>query len=453
MSIDSLSALYPDDIDSLKVAWDKVRIPGPPLAYRLTPEERISTVNAIRFKRRTIQRFNVPSTGNGGQGQLDRLAFIDKVAPHSQFDLMCTEVSESLKATVADIGRETGEVVCRSAYNFVDFVSQPETIEAFGLQGGELHLALNCDPYTLDRESIQASKQFHMHFLYWVHGELEPLMLGTRGTVSATDLLRKHYLDPLLYLGAAMVEERLRQRKFSAAGMQLLPFNAADSIQKALPLGCLVRLDEWAVLNTSGFIEAIETIHDCIETTSQAVLAAFTGCTDPPAIWQRHALLPSQVIVDNIRQLGFSEVIVSKLRHLANVLRDVSGRSMAYLKHHKTARQYHLTLNNPCYALNLYAPHQNQIAQPLIDADEIYLTIQAKLFAAIGGSGLVALKGIPRVRIVRGAGEFNETLWRRRTEFQREFTAYNYAMTKDSFDIEHRVDYRFIDPSVGWRKV
>ncbi len=451
MPIDPFAALYPEDINSLPIAWDHVRIPGPPAAYRLTPEERCSTDNSIRFKRRTIQRFDLHSTGVGGLAQLYHLAFIDKVSPHSLYDLMCTEVSDPLKATVSAIGRETGEAMCRSAYNFVDFVSRPDIIESFGLQNGELHLGVNCDPNTLDRESIQASKQFHMHFLYWTQAELAPLQ---RAKVTVTsvpnDLLRKRLLDPLLYLGAALVEERLRRSNFNADGVQLLPFSAAASIHKGLALGCLLRLDEWTVLNTSGFVAAIETIHQCIQTSSEELLAAFTGHTDPPAIWERHPLLPHPKIVDNIGRMGFSEALDSRLRDLARELRDLSALNMDYLKRHKAARLRHMTLNNPCYAMNLYAPRHNQSDQPLIEVQEIYLSVQVKLFSAIGGSGLVPLRGFPCVRIVRGSGEFSETMWRKRARFQREFVTYNHSMIKDSFDIDHFVDYRFIDLLLGW---
>jgi|GEM_PF-1113127 len=451
MPIDPFAVLYPEDINLLPIAWDHVHIPGPPAAYRLSPDERCSNDNSIRFKRRTIQRFDLHSTGAGGHAQLDHLAFIDKVSPHSLYDLMCTEVSNPLKATVGDIGRETGEAMCRSAYNFVDFVSRPDIIESFGLQNGELHLGVNCDPNTLDRESIQASKQFHMHFLYWTEEELAPLQCAEITVCSAPEiLLRKRFLDPLLYLGAALVEERLRQSNFSADGLQLLPVNAASSIHKGLALGCLLRLDEWSVLNAPGFVEAIETIHRCMQTSSEELLAAFTGHTDTPAIWERHPLLPHRKIVDNIGRMGFSGALDSRLRYLASELRDLSAQNIDYLKRHKAARLRHMTLNNPCYAINLYAPRHNQLDQPLIEAQEIYLSVQVKLFSAIGGSGLVPLRGFPCVRIVRGSGEFSETKWRKRARFQREFATYNYTMIKDSFDMEHLVDYKFIDPLLGW---
>jgi hypothetical protein len=49
-----------------------------------------------------------------------------------------------------------------------------------------------------------------------------------------------------------------------------------------------------------------------------------------------------------------------------------------------------MTLNLPCYALNLHAPLANAVDAPLIEADGVYLILQTKLFSGIGGAGLLA---------------------------------------------------------------
>ncbi len=453
MPVDSFAALYPENVDALPVAWNSVNIPGPPAPYRLNSQESTSSDAAVRFKRRTIQKLDMVATGRGARSQRDQLAFVDKVSPHSCIDLMCTEVSEPLKATVNEIGRETGELMCRSAYHFVEFVSRPDIIDSFGLQGGELHLGVNCDPNTRDRESIQASKQFHMHFLYWKQSELTGLENLERDSVRPTDLLRQRLLDPLLFLGAAMVHERLRGIGFEIPGITLKPFDPADSIERGLPLGCLMQLDDWTVLNSSAFVALIQRIHEIIETGAQQLNAALTGRTDSPSEWQRFDLLPQRTIAVNIDKLGYSAEIAEQLKFLAAKLHNVSPTMMSYFKRHKRTRLRHLSLNNPAYAMNLYSPRLNKMEKPLIDSNEIYLNIQLKLLSAIGGSGLVALRRIACCRILRNQGTFSEKAWSTRTRFQEQFCAYNYAMLKDAFDIERVVDHHYIDSTQGWREV
>ena len=84
-----------------------------------------------------------------------------------------------------------------------------------------------------------------------------------------------------------------------------------------------------------------------------------------------------------------------------------------------------MTLNLPCYAMNLSASRSNAVAAPLIEADGVDLILQAKLFSGIGGAGLLGLSGIPSVRVVRGQGRFSAADWRRRAAFQRAFALHN----------------------------
>jgi hypothetical protein len=450
MSLDRLAALYPDDVNDLPVAWHQLRIAGPPASYRLTPRERDSDDLAERFGRRTIMAFDIRSNDPAAVLQADRLAFVDKAVPHSQYDLMCAEVSAAAKATVREIGRQTASAIWCSAYNFVAFVSRPEIQRTYGLQGGQLHLALNCDPNTRDRESIQASKQFHLHFLYWTQQELAALRRAERST-DARSLLQRRLLDPLAFVAPAVLAERLGAFDLDNRAMTLLPFHPADSIHGCKPMGCLIRLSDWAVLKTPEFVYTIDRIHTCIAETSAQLQEAFTGQAQPPGLWHRHALLPPSVIRDNIDRLGFSARTIAALHHLAGALSDVSPNLMDFMKKHGGARRRHLVLNSPCYALNLYAPMQNSIAEPLIAAKEVYLIIRVKLFSAIGGAGLLCLNETPCVRIVREEGVLSEPLWRQRTRFQSGFVSYNYPLIQQTAKTSALVEYRFGDFETGWQ--
>ena len=109
-----------------------------------------------------------------------------------------------------------------------------------------------------------------------------------------------------------------------------------------------------------------------------------------------------------------------------------------------------MTLNQPCYALNLHASERNRPGATLNDAALVHLTIQPKLFSGIGGAGLLELGGVPSVRILRGEGRSSVESWHRRGRFQRAFAEFNQCLQGDHPDIRFRPLKRFVDPSTGW---
>ena len=113
MPLDRLAALYPERIDELPVSWQQLRIPAPPPACQLTPQELGPGPAEQRFKRRTI----LDCALNNG----DRIAFIDNARPHSQFDLMCDEVSQCNQPTLGEIDASTAHAIWYAAHHFVEF--------------------------------------------------------------------------------------------------------------------------------------------------------------------------------------------------------------------------------------------------------------------------------------------------------------------------------------------
>jgi hypothetical protein len=109
-----------------------------------------------------------------------------------------------------------------------------------------------------------------------------------------------------------------------------------------------------------------------------------------------------------------------------------------------------MTLNQPCYALNLYAPRPNRPDAPLIEADQVYLILQTKLFSGTGGAGLLTLDGIPSVRVLRGSGRYTEAQWRRRAEFQHAFALFNSHALGESLGLGCTPVRRLIDFEQGW---
>ena len=288
---DPFAALIPDTAAHMRVAWDALRIPGPPAALALTPYEITAARPLDRFHRRTIALLDCSAVGDGAFAAADSrdcLALVDKAIPHALFDLMLSEASPRDKSTPVDVLPITGQLLWLTGLELVRFVSEPEHQRAFGLTGGQLRLAINCDPNTADRESVQAAKQFHLHLLYWTANELSALRQPSRLADEHSPVRRRQCLDPLSFLGARVLHAALSDFELGIADAQLLPCDAAGMVDGSRPLGCVIRLPGWQVLELPAFEDMIRRLHQRLAQTGERLLDAFTGHGEPPAPWQRY---------------------------------------------------------------------------------------------------------------------------------------------------------------------
>ncbi len=441
---DALSGLYPTTANGLPVAWSQVRIPGPPPVFALTTEEQEHPDPATRYRRRLIQAIEASGA---------RFGLIDKASPHALYDLMVSALHQPPQPAPTGSSALGGQLLWRSAASFVQFVSRSDVMRGFDLDGGRLHIALNCDPGTQDRESCQANKQLHIHLLYWRREELAALSgAGTLGEIE--DLrLRRQSLDPLAFVGAHLIRDALGDLPLGIHGAELLPVDDQAVIEGRQPLGCLLRLPGWGVLDDPAFEALVRHIHQRLEQAGAQVLAAFTGETAPPPPWRRHSLLPRPQIRENLRRLSWSEPSRAGLAHLAERLRDLRpALADRFRRGAPGRRKHHMSLNLPCYSLNLYAPFSNTRGRTVRDAETLYLILQTKLFSAIGGAGLVGLGRVPSVRILRGIGSFEPESWHRRARFQRAFAGYNTGRLAGTTGLEFGPVRRFADLEQGWRE-
>ena len=451
---DPFATLLPAVAAEMPVAWEALRVPGPPVGFELTPEEITATDAVERFRRRTIQLLDCPwHTGDASNGDL--LALVDKAIPHALFDLMLSEASALDKPTPADVLPSTGQLLWRIGLELVRFVSQARHQRAFELSGGQLHLAMNCDPNTVDRESVQAAKHFHLHLLYWTATELgalsQPLLRPSRLGDETSATRRRQCMDPLSFLGARVIHASLSGFDLGIPGARLLDRDDAAVADGSRPLGCVIRLPGWQVLESPGFESMIRRLHRHLTQTGELLLDTFTGYSEPPPPWQRHPLRPAAEIDARLTAFGWPEPVLAGLLSLAAGLRDLSARQAARLRRASPAARKHcMTLNLPSYAMNLYTPRTNDPDRPLIDADGVYLILQTKLFSGIGGAGLLGLNGIPSVRVLRRRGHYSEADWRRRAAFQRAFALHNQVALREMLGQGCSSVRRFADCEQGW---
>ncbi len=433
----------------MPVAWNKLCVPGPPAGFGLTPVEIHAPTPLARFYRRLVALLDC-GTDTG-----DQLALVDKAIPHAQFDLMLSEVSERDKPSPCDVAPITGQALWRSGLEFVRFVSQPDVMARFGLADGTLHLALNCDPHTRDRESVQAAKQFHLHLLYWTAAELAPLALGIERVAEHDVRTRRQLLDPLTFVGARLVTALLAELDLGITGARVLPGDDDAVAAGRRPPGALIVLPGWDVLAESAFEDFVRRLHQRLEDAAALLRAAFTGVASVPPKWCRHPLRTVETVHAALAGLAFPEVVLGELELLAQLLRDLPPAVLARLREGAPAARKHLlTLNAPAYAINLFAPGRNQPDAPAAAAESVYLSVQPRLFSGTGGAGLLALDGVPSVRVCRGVGTFDAAQWRLRTEFQRAFALHNATYAGDLIGAGGPGGWgavrRFVDCEQGW---
>jgi hypothetical protein len=464
---DPFAALLPPDAGRMPVAWRQLRVPGPPPGFELDVEELTAATPLRRFHRRTVQLLDCGSCRNGG-GDHDRLALVDKVSPHALHDLMLSEVSARAKSTPDAVAPRTGRMLWQTGLGFVGFASDPDARRDFGLDGCQVQLALNCDPNTRDRESVQAAKQFHLHLLCWTPDELAPLARPDRLADIADARLRRQLLDPLAFLGARIIAEAVAALDPGSdpalAPAAWLPDDPAAVVAGRRPPGALLRLPGWRVLGTPGFEDLVRRLHRRLEDIAADLLEAFTGRRGPPEPWRRHPLLPPAEVAARIEALHLSDTARAGLRRLAAGLRDLPALSAEQLSGAAPAARMHcMTLNQPSYGLNLMAagdvggvrggdgrPSARGPAPPPMETDAVLLVVQAKLFSGTGGAGLLALDGIPSVRVLRGQGAYSEHDWQRRAAFQRAFAEYNSQSLRAGFGPLRGPVRQLRDFRTGW---
>ncbi|MBK5970848.1 MULTISPECIES: hypothetical protein [Thiorhodovibrio] len=420
---DPFAQLFPSGIERMPTAWQHLRIPAAPAAFRLRADETAGPPEQ-RFGRRTILTWDCRSAAVKAS-EHDRLALIDKALPHALHDVMLSEVSASPKPAPESVLPITGRLLWRSALEFVRFVSQPGTQRTFGLDGGHLSLAMNCDPCTSDRESVQAAKQFHLHLLYWSDAELKAI--AAQQPLAATRDLkeRRQLLDPLSFLGGALFTAALQDLDLAPIGARLLDTDAEAIIRGERPPGCLIELPGWNVLGEPAFEAIMRAIHQRIAHLSAQLSQAFVGHNEPPPPWHRHRLLPAAERLAAVHALSLPAELEASLKFLGEGLRDLSPATAARLQHASPrTRQHCMSLNQPCYGVNLYTPLANTLKAPVIASRPVYLLLSAKLFSGIGCAGLLPIGATPSVRVLRGEGEFSPQDWHARAAWQHAFATH-----------------------------
>lgn len=392
MNIDAFSALYPKEVEQIKVI-EKLPIPG---TY---PILQMGKVGVLKDVHKAYEGKIYGELAIQENGVIDNFAFINKMPPHSIYDSMILAFDDAIKSSVCDISETAVSIIFNTTHDYLHFIGNPENIHLFGLDGGYLHCCYNYDPYTRDRESGMSEKRFHLHWNYWTPQQLRDVNIRSFGTIQ--DLAwKRRLLDPLQFLGAQIAHDVL---KGAVVGVPLMPIDHKRDLKLGLPVGLKMKFEDWSVLQNSLLVKIVRELHTHLYDTYWLITKAFTGLDRPPTEpWQRHLLLPREQIIQNIQKIDFlSSASKYGLSILADNLRDISPQLMNLFKKNKLTRIRHLVHAGPNYSLGLYSIKPNLVQQPLYQSGPVYLVLQTKMFSDIGGAGLCYMGALPIIRLAR----------------------------------------------------
>ncbi|MFE3452807.1 hypothetical protein ACFXJ8_28165 [Nonomuraea sp. NPDC059194] len=403
-----LDSLYPAAAWELPVnpALPAPRLPAP-------PEERRNLTGYLdHYGPFILREFPVP-------GQVERIAAIDKAFPHGLYDLMLLVGRDDvLRTDVANTPDPVLAALLRAARGFIDFTTDATVQRTFGLVGSKLSIGWNHDP-TRDRDNGQWwDKRLHLHLNCWtaaVQATVRPVRLAE----IADTTTRRSLVDPVAHLAHRVMADALHGASLPTGCELLVPDLRRDAAQ-GLPVGLKLRLPGWRFVTTAPCRALLRCLHTTAATSYQALLTAFTGFGDAPALWSRPRLLPPAEVRLNLDALPWlSEASRSKLLHLRHVLRDVTDREMRFLADRPWVANRCLTLGGLSYNIALTSA-QTVSADDLRDDGGLYLVMQFKLVSYIGSSP--AIGGAVASVIDRTGGPVMTSADReRRAAFQRAY--------------------------------
>ncbi|MDH6577211.1 hypothetical protein [Kitasatospora sp. MAP5-34] len=372
----TLDDLYP------ATAWDLPVNPGLPAPRLPAPPEERRNLTGYRDHYRPFILREIPV-----DGQIERLAAIDKAFPHSLYDLMLLVARDDvLRTHVGNTPDAVLAALLTAARAFHDFAHDPAAQRRFGLAGSQLGVGWNYDP-TIDRDNGQWwDKRFHLHLNCWTAPVCATVQAVRLAEITDTTT-RRSLIDPAAHLAHRVMADALGGTKLPAGCRVLAPDLGRDA-DLGLPVGLKLRLPGWPFLTTAPCRALLRALHSTAAATHRSLFTAFTGSADTPEPWRRPHLLPPGAVRDNVTALPWlSTGTRADLLHLRSALKDVTDRQMRLFAERPWVANRCLTLGGLSYNTAFFTPHPVDSTTP--DGD-LHLVMQFKLVSYIGSSPAVA---------------------------------------------------------------
>ncbi|MFV2088588.1 hypothetical protein [Micromonospora sp. LOL_021] len=382
-----LDALYPAAAEKVMV-MPKLPTPRFPEAASV----RNNTSARKFYGERLIAEYEVA-------GSTDRLGVVDKLFPHSRYDSMLLASNDDIRTATTELAAATIDAIFSLGHRFVRYLSDPTTTERFGLHGAEVHLCYNFDRDTIDRENAMFyDKRFHLHLNCWPGRDLEAVS-GLPYRDLDDRLLRLRLIDPIAFLAPRVIRDKLGP---TVAGHRVIVDPA--EIPQA-PVGLALQLPGWSALSDGTVPAIVRTLHEAASAAYAEVRSAFTGGQLVARPRTRPPLLSSTDIRKRLgRYRWLSSDTRAELLRLASLLDSLDESEVAARCDHPARATTGLALDGLDYSVGIFCRQAHSTSYPLLDAPEIVLVMQCRLFSDVGGAGIPPLRGVSAVRLDRRSG-------------------------------------------------
>ena len=411
---DRLADLYPEGALALPVI---PRLPVPRMPS--LPKE---TRNRVGYRDYYHPNILAESLVDGTD---EILAAVDKAFPHSRFDFMVLVGNDDIRSSVRSVQSATVREILRTCAEFISFISEPESIRRFGLDGAVAMLGTNFDAVTNDRDNGQWwDKRMHWHLNCWPGSDLAGIVSVPLSEVDDL-VLRRSLIDPVVFLASDLLRTAFRSGFPLPDECVVEPTDLERDRRLGLPAGLKIRLPGWSFLDSDACVRTLVRVHEACQSVYDDLRMAFTGTAVALEPWYRPKLLDQGTVAANLESMawiGHDER--DRLIRIRRALRNVDESEMHALQKDLKTATSRLALAGLDYNMAFFAPQQNTFHTSLVESEAVYLCLQAKLFSRIGSSP--AIGGAVAANLDRSSGRLmTEDELRMRREFQREFLSRN----------------------------
>lgn len=349
----------------------------------------------------------------------ESIALMDKLRPHCLYNLMLISSGEEIISTYFGHSSEAQVYLWEIIHSIIATCSDKSIIDKYNLNPAFFHFVFNIDSTTLDRESATSELRFHIHLNIYNATEITRICPIPFKAID-DNKLRVEIVDPLLFIGVSVLRDAIKD----LLNEEIIEYesNTQRIIAERLPVGLILKLKNgWETINTSAFSIFISRLHEHLTTYFDQLREAFHGSIDPPLPWTRHKLLPNEQIIQNLQALSWlSDESLSGLSLLSRTLKNLTDSTITRLRERPKLLSRHLAYGGLSYSVSLMSLDYSTSSSPIIDAPNVVLCLQVKLFSPHGGAGLLYMPGVPFVKISKCASDYSDEDIRIRTEFQRE---------------------------------
>jgi len=348
------------------------------------------------------------------QGE-DYISLAPKFKPHSDYEMMLQSTDNVVKSPITSLTDEAVHYIFGTGYKFISFLSDPDVVEKFGMEGGYPYLVFNYDEYTTDRHSGMSKKPFHLHLNSWKKETIDEIEEIDRDKVSP--YYYESVVDPVFDLTRTLAYDALDCEELNK---YIEKANPICGDQEIFYSGVYKVKGGWKFLNSDEFPKFLKTVHRKLEERYREILKCFTGKDTVPDLYTRHALLPEEQIISNIVEADFQESTKEALAKLIPRVRTITNEEFQEICKNTDLRDTIIPMRWLAYAISFHSNSYISVDKPY-EEETCFMNCTPRLFTKIGGASIMNFPDRSLVKIDRGTGVFSQEEFDSHVEFQKEF--------------------------------